>query len=143
MDESNVDTVRDVAGDVASLDTIVTVGGVTSEGDEHSLSKLLTTNSATFETVVTSAEDDAVIIYTSGTTRDPKGVLRAHRVLLGNLPFVIMGFCNLELHDSNVFCTPSEWAWVATLLDVAFLTLYYGLPRVGHTGIKSSTRRPQ
>lgn len=131
--ESNVDTVRDVAGDVASLDTTVTVGEVTPEDDEHPLDELLTTNGTTFETVETSAEDDAIIIYTSGTTGDPKGVLHAHRVLLGNLPLVVTAFCNLELHDSDVFWTPSEWAWVATLFDVVFPTLYYGLPIVAHT----------
>jgi len=92
--ESNLDTVRAVAGDSPSLETVITVGDIAPEG----------TNS----------------LYTSGTTGDPKGVRHAHRVLLGNLPLVVTGFCNMELRESDVFWTPSEWAWVATLFDVVF-----------------------
>jgi acetyl-CoA synthetase len=54
-------------------------------------------------------------------------------VLLGNLPLVVTGFCNMEMHDSDVFWTPSEWAWVATLFDVVFPALFYGRPLVAYT----------
>ncbi|MFB6207270.1 MAG: acyl-CoA synthetase [Haloglomus sp.] len=133
VDGSNADTVREVADDVASLDTLVAVGDVATEADEAAFEEVVAANPSTFETVATDAEDDAIIIYTSGTTGDPKGVLHAHRVLLGNLPLVVTGFCNLELQDTDVFWTPSEWAWVATLFDVVFPALFYGRPLVAYT----------
>ena len=54
-------------------------------------------------------------------------------MLLGNLPLTITGFCNLELRETDVFWTPSEWAWVATLFNVVFPGLFYGRPIVAYT----------
>jgi len=133
VDGSNIETVRGVVDDVESLETVITTGDVTPIDGETNLQKAVTTVSGAFETVETNAEDDAIIIYTSGTTGNPKGVRHAHRVLLGNLPVFVTGFCNLELNDDDVFWTPSEWAWVATLFDVVFPALFYGSPVVAHT----------
>lgn len=133
IDGANVETLRSVAEDVSSLENIVTVGDATPQDGEQSFSDVVSDNSSAFETVRTDPEDNAIIIYTSGTTGDPKGVLHAHRVLLGNLPLFITGFCNMELSDSDVFWTPSEWAWVATLFDVVFPSLFYGKPIVAYT----------
>ena len=36
--------------------------------------------------IATAADDPAFLIYTSGTTAEPKGVLHAHRALFGHLP---------------------------------------------------------
>lgn len=134
--ESNVETLRAVTDEVPSMETVLTLGVEESTGDEADFWEVIESASREFETVETAAEDDAIIIYTSGTTGDPKGVRHAHRMLLGNLPLVITGFCNMELHDSDVFWTPSEWAWVATLFDVVFPTLFYGRPLVAHTADK-------
>lgn len=133
VDGSNVETLRESHGDVPSLETVVTIGDAEPTGDETAFGTVLSSSSERFETVDTAADDDAIIIYTSGTTGDPKGVRHAHRVLLGNLPLFITSFCNLELNDDDVFWTPSEWAWVATLFDVVFPGLYYGRPVVAHT----------
>lgn len=133
VDASNVDTLRGVVDNAPSLETVVTVGDVTPEDGEVAFEKMVEANPSTFETARTDAEDNAIVIYTSGTTGDPKGVLHAHRVLLGNLPLFITGFCNLRLHDTDVFWTPSEWAWVATLFDIVFPGLFYGRPVVAHT----------
>ena len=137
VDASNVETLRAVAGDLDDLGTVVTVGDVDTEGEEVAYRDAVEGSRGRFETVDTRAEDDAILIYTSGTTGNPKGVRHAHRVLLGNLPLFLTSFCNLELHDSDVFWTPSEWAWVATLFDVLFPALFYGRPVVAyHAGGK-------
>jgi acetyl-CoA synthetase len=133
VDGANADTVRSIADGVPSLETVVAVGDADPAADEVGFDALLAEHSTTFETVETAAEDDAIIIYTSGTTGDPKGVRHAHRVLLGNLPLVVTCFCNMELRDDDVFWTPSEWAWVATLFDVVFPAMFYGRPVVAHT----------
>lgn len=85
-----------------------------------------------FTPVRTKAEDPALIIYTSGTTGPPKGVLHAHRVLLGHLP----GF---ELSHSffpqlgDLFWTPADWAWAGGLLDSLLPTWHYGYPILAFT----------
>lgn len=131
--DSNVETFRSVQADVESLDSVVTVGDIYTRGGEVAFSDAVAGNRGHFETVETGAEDDAIIIYTSGTTGDPKGVLHAHRVLLGHLPLFLTTFCNMELRENDVFWTPSEWAWVATLFDVVFPSLYFGRPLVTYT----------
>src|SRR5574342_505510 len=47
---------------------------------------LLEQASPSFSPVDTAADEPALLIYTSGTTGPPKGALKAHSVLLGNLP---------------------------------------------------------
>jgi acetyl-CoA synthetase len=133
VESSNVETLREVRDEVPSLETVLTVGVDDPGTGETDLWTAIDGASREFETVETDAEDDAIIIYTSGTTGNPKGVLEAHRMLLGNLPLVVTAMCNLELHDSDVFWTPSEWAWVATLFDVVFPALFYGRPLVAYT----------
>jgi acetyl-CoA synthetase len=77
----------------------------------------------------TAADDPAVLIYTSGTTGPPKGVLHAHRFLLGHLP-------SIELHHrffpqpGDCGWTPADWAWIGGLMDLAMPCLYYGVPLV-------------
>lgn len=81
--------------------------------------------------VQTLAEDPAVMIYTSGTTGPPKGVLHAHRFLLGHLPCV-------ETYNEDFpqaadkGWTPADWAWIGGLMDLALPFLYFGVPIVSH-----------
>ena len=67
--------------------------------------------------VDTAAEDPALIVYTSGTTGNPKGVLHAHRVLLGHLPGVELPHEFFPQPGDRMW-TPADWAWAGGLLDV-------------------------
>ncbi|WP_440770679.1 acyl-CoA synthetase [Natronorubrum sp. DTA28] len=141
VDESNVGAVREAAGEVPSLERILTVGGVDTAGGadetvdaETDFWGAIEGCSSEFDTVDTEAEDDAIIMYTSGTTGEPKGVRHAHRMLLGHLPLFLTTFCNLELGDDDVYYTPAEWAWIASLFDVVVPGLYYGKPVVAYDG---------
>jgi acetyl-CoA synthetase len=80
-----------------------------------------------FESVDTAADDPAVIIYTSGTTGKPKGVLHAHRVLLGHLPGVEMSHGTFP-QAGDVIWTPADWAWIGGLLDVLLPAWHHGVP---------------
>jgi acetyl-CoA synthetase len=62
-----------------------------------------------FETVDTSADDPAQIYYTSGTTGLAKGILHAHRYILGHEEFV---YCH-EVQEDELFHGMGEWAWAA------------------------------
>ena len=83
--------------------------------------------SETFAPVDTLAEDPALIIYTSGTTGKPKGVLHAHRVLLGHLPGVEISH-DFFPQPNDLMWTPADWAWIGGLLDVLLPSLYHGVP---------------
>ena len=85
--------------------------------------------SGDFSPRVTAADDPAMMIFTSGTTGQPKGALHAHRVLLGHLP-------GIETHHEffpqpgDRIWTPADWAWAGGLLNVLLPGLYYGVPVV-------------
>ncbi|MDE9449380.1 AMP-binding protein [Aliiroseovarius sp. Z3] len=80
---------------------------------------------------ITLADDPAVMIYTSGTTGPPKGVLHAHRFLLGHLPCVET--YNEDFPQSgDKGWTPADWAWIGGLMDLALPFLYFGVPIVSH-----------
>ncbi|WP_129113975.1 acyl-CoA synthetase [Halegenticoccus tardaugens] len=134
IDESNVDTLREVRDNLDALDAVLTIEVDDPQDDETDLWAATADHSRHFETAETDAEDDAIVIYTSGTTGDPKGVRHAHRMLLGHLPLFLTTFCNLEIRPTDVAWTPAAWAWVASLFDVVFPSLYYGRPVVAYQG---------
>jgi acetyl-CoA synthetase len=57
----------------------------------------------------TSAEGPAQLYYTSGTTGLAKGIVHAHRYILGHEEFV---YCH-EVEDEERFHGMGEWAWAA------------------------------
>ncbi len=79
--------------------------------------------------VDTLAEDPAIIVYTSGTTGNPKGVLHAHRVLLGHLPGVELPHEFFPQAGDRMW-TPADWAWAGGLMDVLLPSLFHGIPVV-------------
>ena len=60
-------------------------------------------------TADTSADDPAQLYYTSGTTGLAKGIVHAHRYLLGHEEFI---YCH-EVQDGERFHGMGEWAWAA------------------------------
>jgi acetyl-CoA synthetase len=62
-----------------------------------------------FVGVSTSADDPAQLFYTSGTTGGAKGIVHAHRYILGHEEFV---YCH-EVEDGERFHGMGEWAWAA------------------------------
>jgi acetyl-CoA synthetase len=79
--------------------------------------------------VDTAAEDPAIIVYTSGTTGNPKGVLYAHRVLLGHMPGVELPHDFFPQPGDRMW-TPADWAWAGGLMDVLLPSLFHGIPVV-------------
>ncbi|MGI8920391.1 MAG: acyl-CoA synthetase [Solirubrobacteraceae bacterium] len=70
---------------------------------------LLADRPRSFEMVDTAADDPAQLYYTSGTTGLAKGIVHAHRYLLGHEEFI---YCH-DVQDSELFHGMGEWAWAA------------------------------
>jgi acetyl-CoA synthetase len=84
---------------------------------------------ADFSPADTTPDDPALMVYTSGTTGQPKGALHGHRVLLGHFPGV-------EFHHeffpqtNDRMWTPADWAWAGGLLNILLPGLAFGVPVV-------------
>jgi acetyl-CoA synthetase len=115
-----------------NLRHVVGVGGARETGIQ-SWEGLLQRASSSFASVKTKADDPALIIYTSGTTGPPKGALKPHRVMLGNVP----GF--VHSHDffpqpGDIFWSPADWAWTGGLMDALLPSWLFGIPILGYRG---------
>jgi acetyl-CoA synthetase len=77
------------------------------------------------ETAATNSDDPLLLMYTSGTTGQPKGVLQPHRCILGHIPGAVATFYNLDVRGDERCWTPAEWAWGAGL-TLIIDALYFG-----------------
>src|SRR5918997_688339 len=88
-----------------SVEHLVVVGG---QGRE-SFEELTGAAADRFETPATDPDTPAQLYYTSGTTGLAKGILHAHRYLLGHEEFT---YCH-DVRDGERFRGMGEWAWAA------------------------------
>lgn len=115
-----------IDGTDLAFELVSEIGGY--EGETPALGGLspLVSGELMEHTADTAPEDPAIVVYTSGTSGKPKGVVQRHGYLLGTLPgyqlwFEVFG----DNHDETVWA-PAEWAWAGTLFDVVFPTLAMG-----------------
>jgi acetyl-CoA synthetase len=77
----------------------------------------------------TSPQTPALLMYTSGTTGKPKGVLHGHRVLLGHQS---VGYALDGPRPDDVAYSPVDWAWAGGMMLGLLVPLAYGIPVVAH-----------
>ncbi|HEY7607990.1 MAG TPA: acyl-CoA synthetase [Alphaproteobacteria bacterium] len=96
-------------------------------GADHSYWSLVARGQSQFRNVATSAEDPAFLVYTSGTTGQPKGALHAHRSMLAHMPS--MEFYHSYFPEPGDLCwSPADWAWIGGLMDNLMPAWFAGVP---------------
>lgn len=133
IDEGNADTFRPVVNDLEDMEHVYTTGDETPEEGEMAFEDALEGQSREFDVPPTDPEDDAFIIYSSGTTGSPKGVLHAHRYLLGILPYYVTNASNMSIDTQrDLFWCPVEWSWIGSFPSFIMPALFYGQPVIAY-----------
>src|SRR4029453_6546931 len=107
-----------------SVEHLVVVGGSGAESFEE----LTGAAADRFETPATDPDTPAQLYYTSGTTGLAKGILPAHRYLLGHEEFQ-------PSHDVQVgelFHSTGEWAWIAGIVPGILGPWRFGVETLVH-----------
>ena len=90
-----------------------------------SFDDLMSNASSSFTMEKSSAEDPVLLMYTSGTTGNPKGVLHVARYVLGHNG---IDYSYNYLRDGDLYYSPADWAWAGGLLDGLLAIWPYGIP---------------
>jgi acetyl-CoA synthetase len=122
-----VERIAEIGKELSALKMILSLDGAADGA--LSFTDQLKRASSDFTPVDTSPDDPAMMVYTSGTTGQPKGALHGHRVLIGHLPGVETHHDFLPQPGDRLW-TPADWAWAGGLLNVLLPGLHYGVPVV-------------
>jgi acyl-coenzyme A synthetase/AMP-(fatty) acid ligase len=87
----------------------------------------------------TRADDPAYLVYTSGTTGHPKGVLHAHRAMIGRRPAASHWF---DFHPGDRIMHSGKFNWTYVLGSGLMDPLYNGLTVIVHEGRNDATLWP-
>jgi acetyl-CoA synthetase len=80
-----------------------------------------------FDNVTTSSADPAFMNFTSGTTGPAKGVLKAHRAMIGVMPSI--EFCHdFFPQQGDLFWSPADWSWLAGFMNILMPAWFHGKP---------------
>jgi len=122
--DSAWDRFRGREGEFPTLKHRIVVGETS--GDEIPFDNLTAQGPDSLPAVDTDADEVALLMYTSGSTGLPKGIMHGHRILEAYVPSLSLVY-DLDRDDpSAVFWSPADWAWVGGLLDLLLIAWRFG-----------------
>ncbi|WP_435348573.1 acyl-CoA synthetase [Haloarchaeobius sp. HRN-SO-5] len=127
VDPELLDAVGETIASIENVDCVVGMGAEPDVDGVETLAFEALDGDRTYDAAETAPDDPAFILYTSGTTGQPKGVLQTHQALVGWLPSFQMCF-ELPWHEADPFlyATP-DLAWIGGI-NLVLGSWHYGFP---------------
>lgn len=131
-----------------NIRTVILTGSKKSDGNETEQINLvdldteIASQSTEFECHDSYANDPAYLVYTSGTTGYPKGVLHAHRALLGRLPASKYWF-DLQQDKPERIMHSGKFNWTYVLGSALMDPLLHGHTVIAYEGKNDANTWPE
>ena len=121
--------VASIRDSLPALKHVIVVGDTTEAPAAGTLDfeQLMGQASPEFEIPPTSAEDMALVHFTSGTTGTPKGAVHVHKAVVAHY---VTGKFALDLHDSDIFWCTADPGWVTGTSYGILSPLIHGITSV-------------
>ena len=131
LDDQIAETYATIEDNLQKVETVLTLDDPPTVGDIR-WEDVVPRASAEFETRRTSHNQEAFILYTSGTTGDPKGVRLPHQYIIGCVPgWELVN----EFSDRDaVHYSPASWSWNGGMIATVMMAWYHGQAVVGYNG---------
>lgn len=122
LEQESLEKIEPIRAELPDLRHVIIAGG---KAGGLGFDDLIAQASDAFTMEPSGSEDPILLMYTSGTTGDPKGVLHAARYVLGHNG---IDYSYNFLRQGDLYYSPADWAWAGGLLDGLLAIWPYGIP---------------